>query len=256
MRHWLLVLGAICMTALLVPGVASAKFWGPGHTCFREPGNEGHHCYAIEEWNLAGYPTEYGDGAVLFDDTKTAEVPGWSSGDEVSDEVWLAFNNENYLETGVLAGRSRNCCTLYPFYAHTRNNMQEAYVSPSPAAPKNEYDNHFEIYDPSHTGYWGIWWGGNGNETGNQVWASGGGEYPDWFKTLENGMEAAANSQPYNWGRTEVASVEPPSDSWTEWLSGYGVPSKVAKSEHQCVYRNPESNHYGNIEFSTCIIEE
>jgi hypothetical protein len=234
---------------------ASARFWGRGGTCFWQPGNEGHHCYAIEEFNMSGYPREYGDGVTLFMDTMSMDVPGWESGDAVNDEVWLSFDGQDYLETGHTAGRYRNCCTLYSFYAYTKHNEQFAWISPSPA-PGGTYNDHYEIYDPCHCGYWGIWWGGNGNSTGTQVWASGGGEYPAWSRTLQGGMEAGANSQPYNWGRDMVATVEPPTDYWTEWKSGFGNVSHVEVSPHQCVYRNPESNHYGNIEFSTCVIAE
>lgn len=253
MQKRLVLLGAAAIL-LLVASSAQAKFWGPGHTCYRG-GGETHHCYAIEEFNMKGYPTEYGDGVVLFMDTLSMDVPGWASGDFVSNETWLGFSGGNYLETGQLAGWGKDCCTLHSFFAHTKSGVQENYINPA-AAPGNTYNDHYEIYDPCHCGYWGIWWGGNGNETGTQIWASGGGEYAAWSQTLQDGMEAAANSQPYSWGRTLVATVEPPTDYWTEWKSGYGNVSHVNASPHQCVYRNPESNHYGNIEFSTCVIEE
>jgi hypothetical protein len=240
------------MLAFSLFAASAQAFWGPGGTCWRG-GDETHHCYAIEEFNMKGYPTEYGDGAVLYMETLSMNVPGWASGDFVTNETWLKFDNSNYLETGQLAGLGRNCCTLYSFYADTYGNLQERYINPNPA-PGNTYDDHYEIYDPCHCGYWGIWWGGTGNQTGSQVWASGGGEFPAWSKTLQDGMEAAANQQPYSWGRTLVATVEPPTDYWTEYKSGYGNVSHVVKSPHQCVLRNPESNHYGNIEFSTCVI--
>jgi hypothetical protein len=252
MRKLLLLLCTVSVFLLFAAG-AQANFWGPGGTCYLG-GNETHHCYAIEEWNMAGYPREYGDGAVLYMDTMSMDVPGWASGDFVDDEIWLVFGANDYLETGQEAGSGRSCCTLYPFYAYTLHGAQTVYTSPA-ALPGDTY-NHYEIWDPSHTGYWGIWWGGTGNNTGSLVWANPHGEYPAWSKTLQGGMEAAANSQPYNWGKDEVASVEPPTDGWTEWMSGYGVHSLPSVSPHQCVARNPESGHWGNIEFSTCVIEK
>jgi hypothetical protein len=247
-----LLLGIVSMCLLFAAATAQAKFWGSGGTCYRG-GSETHHCYAIEEFNMKGYPTEYGDGVVLFMDTISMEVPGWKSNDFVDDEVWLIFGENDYIETGQTAGNERNCCTLYSFYAWTLHGVQLEYINPSPA-PGNTYNDHYEIWDPCHCGSWGIWYGGNGNGTGEEVWAIGR-EYPAWSKALEGGMEAAANVQPYNWGRDEVATVEPPTDYWTEWLSGYGNHSYPNVSPHQCVSRNPESNHYGNIAFSTCVIE-
>lgn len=78
--------------------------------------------------------------------------------------------------------------------------------------------------------------------------------YPAWAKGLTNGMEAAANQQPYNWAKTEVAAVVPPSDVWTEWRSAYNVHSVPFADPHQCISRNPESGHWGNIQLSTSVI--
>ena len=257
-RKLLLSLCTACSFFLVLAAGAGA-FWGPGGTCYWGSSNENHHCYAIEEWKMAGYPREYGDGVVLDMDTMSTDVPGWASGDEVNDEVWLLFGANDYIETGQLTGRYKNCCSLYRFWSYTLHGEQITTVDPT-IAPGGTY-NTFEIYDPCHCGSWGIWWNGaNPAFQGTQVAQLGvaGGQtlYPAWSKTLQGGMEAAANHQPYNWGKDEVASVEPPGDGWTEWESGYGVHSELMVSPHQCAKRNPESGHWGNIEFSTCVIQE
>jgi hypothetical protein len=212
---------------------------------------------------MSGYPTEYVDGAVLDEDTLSSDVPGFESGDFVTDEMWLSFNASNYIETGQITGYAPTlgCCSLHRFWSYTLNGNQSGHtvIDSQTIAPGGTY-NTFEIYDPCHCGSWGIWWnGGNPAYEGTQVaelGKVGAPIYPAWANELQNGMEAGANSQPYNWARSEVAAVVPPSDVWTEWKSGYGVHSAPYASPHQCVSRNPESGHWGNISVSTCVLEE
>ena len=94
----LLLLCTVSVFLLFAAG-AQANFWGPGGTCYWNPANKAHHCYALEEWHMAGYPREYGDGAVLAMDTMSTDVPGWASGDEVNDEMWLLFGANDYIDT-------------------------------------------------------------------------------------------------------------------------------------------------------------
>lgn len=208
---------------------------------------------------MAGYPREYADGGVLIMDTMSIDVPGWQSGDEISDEIWNIFGANNYIETGQLTGREMNCCSLHRFWSYTLHGEQYTTVDPT-VAPGGTY-NSYEIYDPCHCGSWGIWWNGSPpSQYGTEVAQLGvaGGEtfYPAWTKQFQGGMEAAANTQPYNLGKDEVAAVVPPTDVFTEWKSAYGVHSYPIADPHQCVKRNPESGHWGNIEFQTCILGE
>jgi hypothetical protein len=59
---------------------------------------------------MAGYPREYVDGTVLYADTMSMDVVGWRSYDQVNNEVWLAFDAGDYIETGQEAGRGDSCC--------------------------------------------------------------------------------------------------------------------------------------------------
>jgi hypothetical protein len=254
-RRFLTVIGSV-LALLLLPQAAQAKnFWGV--TCFRQPGNEGHHCYAIANWAMAGYPREYTDGTALYMDSLSTDVPGWESGDFITNEVWNIFGANDYLETGQIAGMGKSCCTLHRFWSYTLHGAQYTQID-VPAAAGNTY-NTYEIYDPCHCGNWQYWWNGSppyGNGTKVLELNESQTSYPAWTKTLEDGLEAGANYQPYSWGRTEVAGVVPPSDVWTEWISGFGVHAIEEASPHQCVGRNAYSPYYGNIEFSTCKIEE
>jgi hypothetical protein len=260
MRKLLLLSTTVAVFFVFAAG-AQAKFWGHGGTCFREPADEGHHCYALEIWEMAGYPREYVDGTMLYADTTSMDVKSWEEGDQVNDEVWLIFGENDYIETGQAGGAGGGgCCSMHRFWSYTLHGEQNTVYDWNTPAAFGVY-NTYEIYDPCHCASWGIWWNGSnpayqGTQVAQLGVAHGATFYPAWAKELNNGMEAAANHQPYNVAKTEVAAVVPPNDVWTEWKSGYGVHSYAFASPHQCVKRNPESPHWGNIEVSTCVLEE
>lgn len=121
---------------------------------------------------MAGYPREYVDGTVLYADTMSMDVVGWQSYDQVNNEVWLAFDAGDYIETGQEAGRGDSCCNMHRFWSYTLHGYQgpeNTSVDWQTIAPGNVY-NTYEIYDPGHCGSWGIWWNGaNPAYQGTQV---------------------------------------------------------------------------------------
>ncbi len=234
----------------MLASTAGAR-WGPHKECYRDA-SESHHCYAVEAFEMSGYPREYADGAVADQYTAAMNIPGWESGDFVTNELWVSFpGNQNYLEDGQMSGgalaggAAGTCCALHPFYAETTNGNQYGYESPNFVGGANY--NYYEIYDPCHCGLWGIWWENYGDVRNYS-------QYPAWNIDEEAGIEVGANKEPIEAnGKDHVASVEPPSDLWTEWKSGFGNTSHpFTNAGAMCLARNQDSPYWGNINYAVC----
>lgn len=225
----------IACLGLAVPAGAQAK-WGPHNECWIDKADETHHCYAIEEWEMSGYPREYGVGALALFDTATAQniaVPG-----DVTHEFWIGFpGNENYIETGQLMVGPEGA---HPFFSSTRNGAQYTYIAPY-LWPFNRY-NMVQASDGCHCGVWQFYWEGSLVKTDYG--------YPAWNTEVDVGMEAGTGHEPDTYGGEEIASIEPPSNSLTELKSGYGNHSHVFANGGMCVARGYPA--WGDINYSTC----
>jgi hypothetical protein len=242
----LVPLALLLVSLTLGAGTADAH-WGPHGECSTTS-----HCYAVEEWNMKGYPTEYADGAALdlvpeyIDVTESFEAEAF-----VSMEMWVGFGGGTWIETGQVAGPPYGCCSLHRFYASWGHEKELNYWE-SPEESLVDAESWSEIWDPSQTGEgWGIWWGGAGNGAGTLVAADSG--YPAFSDETDVGMEVSqGHSKPYASGRDEIASVEPPTNYWTELKSAFGHHSEMNVDGGMCAARNPYSDHWGNIQWTTC----
>ena len=100
------------------------------------------------------------------------------------------------------------------------------------------------LYDPEKNGVWRIYWGCC------EVGAFGGG-WPAYLMEQEAGIEAATYSQPYKWGRQEVAASD--GGEWTAWTGAKKVRVAYEKENYGdvCIANNVESSAAGNIMWST-----
>ncbi|HMD52877.1 MAG TPA: hypothetical protein VKG62_09195 [Solirubrobacteraceae bacterium] len=243
-----LVAWALVATALMANVAGAQARWGPKENCsayVTETVN--HHCYAIEELVMAGYPTEYVSGSAAFIDTTYMDVPGWASGDFVSNEEWVDFNPGGWIESGQIGGAGYDCCSVHAFFAATTKGIEHGfYFFETPGTvPLNSY-NEYAIYDPPPRTTWHVYWGGCCEAAGFGVH-----EFPSWSNELQAGFEGGAGEQPYNWGRDEVASFVPPTDAWAPYETAYRH-SVPFRSPGMCMERNYELPAWGNILWGTC----
>jgi hypothetical protein len=247
-RRCVQALTALAMVTSGCLGLASTANarWGPHENCSAVVNEQvNHHCYAIEELSMFGYPREYVSGTVAFMDTTSMNVPGWERGDFVTNEAWVSFNPGGWIESGQIAG-SYDCCSVHPFFAATTGGIEHGfYFYESPATvPLNTY-NHYVIYDPQPRGTWRVYWGSS------EVKAYAYHQFPTWSNELQAGFEGGANAQPYNWGRDQVASLVPPNDAWAPYETAYRHAVTV-RSPGMCIERNYEAPAWGNVLWATC----
>ena len=245
----------------LVFTASAQAAWGPKNFCYHSRANEEHHCYAVSIYE----GNQEGVAAMAYINTEGINVPGWESGDQITNELWVAFPGyENYIETGQIAG-PYGCCALHPFWAITRGGNQFEITSPSEVGGGTL--NRYEIADVN-------WYGGGSSEeehvpaykkglgTWKIIWwpwfaekpvvekTSG---WPWFFSELNAGMEAATNSQPYNFGEDRVEQIRNFPGKIVNfredvWQESYGF-----TSPGQCVAGNPNyPTDQGGITWSTC----
>jgi hypothetical protein len=232
---------AILTVALLVTfTVSSAQgAWGPKKNCYRNYPEENHHCYALSEWYMQS-SSEYVLASIVYMDTTYMDVPGWESGDFVTNESWVKFRGEpGWIETGQIGGNPYDCCSLHAFYAEL---YKGAFYENESAGtvPANTY-NHYVIFDSEVNGAWHVYWGCC------EVAKLAG--WPVYASVLEAGFEGGANSQPYNWGRQMVAASD--GGAWWSWSGPYAA-AKNFRSPGMCIEPNVESSAAGNVMWGTC----
>lgn len=234
------------LASLAAAGRAEAR-WGPQQNCSNlvtETVN--HHCYAIEELLMSGYPREYVSGGVARVNTTYMNVPGWGAGDFVTNEQWVGFNTGGWIETGQIGGGNQDCCSVHPFYAATTEGIERGfffYESPGTVS-LNAY-HQYQIYDPPPRGTWRVYW------ECCEVKAYGYHQFPTWSNELQAGFEGGANEQPFNWGRDMVASMVPPTDAWAPYETSYRH-SVPVRSPGMCIERNSAAPAWGNVLWGTC----
>ena len=245
-------LGLVLTACVLVAGgLASAPAaearWGAYENCSALVTEEvNHHCYAVEQLQMLGYPKEYVSGGTAYIDTTYMEIPGWAKGDFVTNEQWIQFNPGGWIETGQIGGGGYDCCSVHPFFAATTEGIEHGfyfYESPGTVAP-NTYE-HYTIYDAPPRGIWRVYWGCC------EVKAYAYHQFPTWSNELEAGFEGGAAEQPYNWGRDEVASMVPPTDAFAPYETAYRHATPL-RSPGMCMERNYELPAWGNLLWGTC----
>jgi hypothetical protein len=213
-------------TALFIglPSTAGATNW----KCYRSA-EENHHCYALSQWDMVGCPKECVDGGVADIETSEMDVPGWESGDFVTNEMWESSSESaGWVESGQIAGNSYSCCSMHPFFAAEANNGKAFYMYEQPGTIGSNRYNDYVIQDLEHNGIWRIYWGYE-NTGWVEVHAYSG--YPAKTDELEAGMEAGANTEPTVTGSQFLASVYGSPESWHPWEGVYAKVSYFADPE-------------------------
>lgn len=238
---------AVAISMLVSVSPASAS-WGNGHCTI----NDEHHCYALTRWAMED-PPESVKGAEDIVTTNSVNVPEFSNGSFVDDEMWVAFKSSGgWLEIGQTAGDGENCCTLWPFVALALKGNSEGYEeyvwdhhfgTPVEASPTNLY----KVEDPSANGTW-CWYIWN-NQVGCHAKP---GYWNNYSDLLEAGIEAASNSRPYNEGSQEVDAIFH-EGSHHEWKgSRTEAEGYVTPSAEMCESPNWSSNYRGNAIWWIC----
>jgi hypothetical protein len=204
------------LAGTLTAGVSAADAsWANGQ-CKQEPPID--HCYAQSEWKMNS--SEQVAGMVDEVDTQYTSVPGWKSGDFVTQESWvgLAPNPETYwIETGQISG-IWGTGTEYPFMEEWRaGERYYEYIYTTPVS-LNTFHNYWTV-DPSGNGMWCVYWF---EQTYAEALAHGpvhcSWGNPAYSKDLVAGEEAAANIEPASDGADIVSSGwPPPSQPWHPW---------------------------------------
>jgi hypothetical protein len=181
---------------------------------------------------------------IVYEGIQTPDAP--APGD-VSEEEWISWpaKKNEWIETGQTNGDTKTgyfCCEERGFYAKQYKGHYSEEGS-TYSFLKNNY-NHYVLYDPEKNGVWRIYWGCC------EVGAFGGG-WPAYLMEQEAGIEAATYSQPYNWGRQEVAASD--GGEWTAWTGAKKVRVAYEKENYGdvCIANNVESSAAGNIMWST-----
>ncbi len=226
-------LAAVAVIALS-PAVAGAS-WGSkrdnGERCSQ--GN-GHHCYAVAEWEMTG--GERVEGTLAYQYTEAMNVPGWAGGDFVDNEEWESFRASGYwIEAGQEAGEYMDCCSLHPFYAWQNGSGYSQYVAPW-TEPGNA-NNLYQLTGQSHNGVWCAYFGQT------QMQCIGG--FPPWSNQLEVGVEVAANTKPANTGKEGT-------NGWWENAVHPWLKERRYVDGGLCAATNQSAPAKGNIQFSTC----
>jgi hypothetical protein len=226
---------ALCLTLGLVLGLSATAQarWG------KESCSLVTHCYGLDGRNIEPY------GGVLasidFVNTMSPVYEGkgtpWApAGGFVDNEQWISWPKkpEEWVETGQANGWPEDCCSEHPFFAEEYKGKYKEYLAYG-TEPLNEY-NHYVLFDANLNGVFHIYWGCC------EVASYGG--WPVYLMEQEGGIEAAADSQPYNWGKQEVAASN--GGEWTPW-SG----ATMFKTGGVCVAVNPDNSAAGNMTWST-----
>jgi hypothetical protein len=231
------------LTATAAKGtVARAKAATWGRDCKQESYPENHHCYAIGDWSMTG--GEMVAGTLAIQDVTDMVVPGWASGDVVTSEEWTQFEPAGYwVEAGVEAGAYRNCCNLWPFFAHDNAEGYEEYVAPwdiEPGYGGPENEPYFQM-NAAGGGVWYTYWWGH--------LVDGVGGFSVYSNDLKVGVEIAAETKP------EVATSIADNDTWTNgtihnwnrvaWLI-------IPEGSGMCIGANGKAPAVGNISAGTC----
>ncbi len=215
---------------------AKAATW----KCYRSA-EENHHCYALTEWHMAGCPKECIQGGVANIVTESMDVPGWESGDFVTNELWVSSHTwPGWVESGQIAGDGMSCCEIHRFEAAEPNYGKgkdfTMYIQPGTISLKEAHD--YVIQDLEYNGIWRVYWGQE-----NTDWYEAGAynhEYSSSNDELEAGLEGGANTQPYNSGVQALAGVWGEPASWHPWEGAYSK-AKFSESPATCIEQWPGS---------------
>jgi len=204
--------------------------WGP------KPCTEyGSHCYAVATWYMTG--SEQVEGDVVNVNTSNMNVPEWASQAFVTNETWVDFHPSGYwLEIGTHGGHGLDCCSLRWFYAY-KNASGYHEVDTVGGIPPNVWAWYWIQAIGSGTWCWKI--GEHGEAT---VECQGG--FPTYSNELQDGAEAASETEPTNAGKV-VASYQSLGGTWKTW--------NKATNEHDVKMCISQYESYpGNINYGTC----
>ncbi len=228
-------------TATIARHRARKASWGAGCST-----SNGHHCYALTTW-LMNATNEKVRGAESDINTYAMNVPDWSGGGFVDNELWVVFpgtrspvNGEEYwVELGQEAGSKGDCCTLRWFTGWNRAQGLDANWSPW-TMPYNNFARYRTDSQMNNVWCFGI--------EGNPAGCIGG--FPLYAKRLDVGIEVATNIKPVNGMQEQSNAV---------WTNGTTHPWNYAVWEKDpgfCMQsfsrENPPRYYYGNMQAGTC----
>ncbi len=175
------------------------------------------HCYSLSIWEMK--PPEELAGTYTAIEAYYGVVPGWASGEFITDETWVGFPQYNEyasVEGGVVIGNYENETTPYYFVARTYsryNYYEEDYFPDGP--PYNAWSGLY--WDqPDGAGTWCVTWAWDSKP---DFCYSG---FPGDSYDVSNGMEfATTTSSGANNNGRNYAYGQWMSGAWhTEWNDG------------------------------------
>jgi hypothetical protein len=181
---------SLALATLSATHVSTAKATWAGHC------SSASHCYALTYWCPAAEKNIHHIWTYVT--TTNMDVPReGESVDFIDNEMWVAWKcsgGGEWIETGQAAGTPRSgSWELYPFYAKKSSSGYEAYTGYSEV--KGGVGNLYQVVRSSE-GDWCAEWGYT-VERCYEGFASG----P--ARVLEQGVEAATNTEPFNTGYGE-----------------------------------------------------
>jgi hypothetical protein len=234
------------LLAILAPSASAT--WG--NKCSY---GEGHHCYAIAEWEMDGNGYGSGEevnGVVASMYTTAMVVPLFEQGDFVNNETWMIGPGGGWEETGQAAGHNYyteeghniNDDSLHYFYAWEigPEKRYEQYITPWTV---EGYEWHgYSVEDPERNGRWCVKF-----YTATEACE---GTFATYGTTVQVGMEAADEQQPENAGKDE-SLTEFTNGNWYPWGSAtrhlteaYGGANE---SSYICIVQN--GSDPGNVQW-------
>jgi hypothetical protein len=228
-----------------LPGLRKARARGRAHTatwgthCKIANNN---HCYSIANWYMTGSGNGGGEeveGAVVETNTTSMNIPEWNVGAIVTNELWVDFHPSGYwAEIGTISGYYiGSCCALRWFYAKENANGFTIWPQPNGVITPNTWPWYWLIAEGGGGWCWKI------GEHGEATVACEGG-YTTYSNWLQDGAEAASESEPTNAGKV-VTSYEARNGGWHTWNTAESfVDVRMCQSQFQ--------PYPGNINYGTC----
>lgn len=229
--------GFVLMTALSgqkQPPVAIAAARAHAASWGRCSQGEGHHCYAYAGWDMT-YWGGLVEGAIDVVRSTWMNVPGWASGDSVTQEGWTAFEPQEYwIESGIVAGQYMDCCSIHSFWAKENGHGYIEGVAYWTTCCESTYQEHW-----MGESTWNTYWYGM-----NLIASLSG--FPHYSNELDAGMEIAANTKPQASGAVDTAAwwTTGAEHNWSheQWWADPGT----------CIGRDGAHPAVGNIVMGTC----
>jgi hypothetical protein len=169
------------------------------------------------------------------------------AGGFVSNEEWTSFPKGYWVEIGQEAG-VRNCCNLWWFMAWNNSSGYGELNGPpyTGEVTFNTWNNYGDV--SAGNGSWCFRIGANWEAQPACV-----GGFPVYSKNLQDGMEAASETEPTNSGAVVANATHLNGKIYTwNFATNYAVNANYEHTTHVCVSQYAPVNYPGNIYYGTC----